>query len=311
MLFSRLVSSSWISSDRNSRCPSSLWRASASRVSRACHMPGIFSCRNCSRSWGRISITDTSGQLTAWGALLHDADLAEAIVDRILERGRLMLLVGPSYRTQHLDVDVDGAELVHDEPARISGKHRPVFPEPTAAIQLLAVPLMHAPPAQFPQRLRTADALITVHQVAFHLRGAHRAARQRARRQHRMDGPAAMAAHPQDLDLTPVQVLLVAAVMTKSPAAAGRTAHPVQPCGNVFDPVALFLAVDYDDRSGLRGNRVGSQPTVPGFPSSLCSGSPTAKRESQPFSTTRPRALTPGSGSSHAPMTTAPAPARP
>ena len=74
--------------------------------------------------------------------------------------------------------------------------------------------------------------------------------------------------------------------------AAGRTAHAVQPRGNVFDPVALFVAVDYDDRSGLRGNRVGSQPTVPGFPSSLCSGSPTAKRESQPFSTTRSRALT-------------------
>ena len=161
-----------------------------------------------------------------------------------------------------------------------------------AAIQLLAVPLMHASPAQFLQRLRTADALLTSHQVAFHLRGAHRAPRQRARRQHRMRAPTPPALHPQNLDRPPVQVLLVAAVMSKPPAAARRTAHAVQPRGNVFDPVALFLAVDYDDCSGLRGNRVGSQPTVPGFPSSLCSGSPTAKRESQPFSTTRPRALT-------------------
>ena len=75
--------------------------------------------------------TTNKSPLTAWGAVLHDADLAEAIVDRILERGRLMLLDGPSYRTQHLDLDVDGAELAHDEPARISGKHRPEFPEPT------------------------------------------------------------------------------------------------------------------------------------------------------------------------------------
>ncbi len=161
-----------------------------------------------------------------------------------------------------------------------------------APIQLLAVPLMHAPPAQFLQRQRTACALLTRQQVALHLRGAYRAPRQRARRQHRMRAPAPPALHPQNLDRPPVQVLLVAAVMTKPPAAAGRTAHAVQPRGNVFDPVALFLAVDYDDRSGLRGNRVGGQPTLPGFPSSLCSGSPTAKREFQPLSTTRPRALT-------------------
>ena len=77
--------------------------------------------------------TTNKSPLTAWGAVLHDADLAEAIVDRILERGRLMLLDGPSYRTQHLDLDLEGAELAHDEPARISGKHRPEFPEPTGA----------------------------------------------------------------------------------------------------------------------------------------------------------------------------------
>jgi len=71
--------------------------------------------------------TTNKSPLTAWGAVLHDADLAEAIVDRILERGRLMLLDGPCYRTQHLDLDVDGAELAHDQPVRMSGKHRPEF----------------------------------------------------------------------------------------------------------------------------------------------------------------------------------------
>jgi hypothetical protein len=83
--------------------------------------------------------TTNKSPLTAWGAVLDDADLAEAIVYRILERGRLMLLDGPSYRTQHLDLDVDGAELAHDHPARISGKHRPEFPGPTDHIPRVMV----------------------------------------------------------------------------------------------------------------------------------------------------------------------------
>ena len=82
--------------------------------------------------------TTNKSPLTAWGAVLHDADLAEAIVDRILERGRLMLLDGPSYRTQHLDLDVDGAELAHDGPARISGNTGQSFRNP----QILSLPAL-------------------------------------------------------------------------------------------------------------------------------------------------------------------------
>ena len=37
----------------------------------------------------------------------------------------LLQRAGPSYRTQHLDLDHDGAELEHDEPARVPGTHRP------------------------------------------------------------------------------------------------------------------------------------------------------------------------------------------
>ena len=40
-----------------------------------------------------------------WGAVLHDDDLAAAIVDRVLERGRLLHLDGPSMRTKHLGPD--------------------------------------------------------------------------------------------------------------------------------------------------------------------------------------------------------------
>ena len=44
----------------------------------------------------------TNKPLDEWGRVLHDPDLAEAITDRILERGRLIELRGPSYRTRHL-----------------------------------------------------------------------------------------------------------------------------------------------------------------------------------------------------------------
>lgn len=46
--------------------------------------------------------TTNKSPLNAWGDVLHDRDLAEAIVDRILERGRLLVLSGPSHRTQHI-----------------------------------------------------------------------------------------------------------------------------------------------------------------------------------------------------------------
>ena len=51
--------------------------------------------------------TTNKPPLTAWGEVLHDHDLAEAIVDRVLERGRLVLLDGPSDRTRHLDLPAD------------------------------------------------------------------------------------------------------------------------------------------------------------------------------------------------------------
>jgi DNA replication protein DnaC len=44
----------------------------------------------------------TNKPLNQWGRVLHDPDLAEAITDRVLERGRFIQLRGPSYRTRHL-----------------------------------------------------------------------------------------------------------------------------------------------------------------------------------------------------------------
>ena len=44
----------------------------------------------------------TNKPLAAWGDVVHDGDLAEAIVDRLLERGAHFVLRGRSYRTRHL-----------------------------------------------------------------------------------------------------------------------------------------------------------------------------------------------------------------
>jgi IstB-like ATP binding protein len=50
----------------------------------------------------RPMIFTTNKPLPAWGRVLHDADPAEAI----LERGRHLDLRGPSYRTKQLKLDV-------------------------------------------------------------------------------------------------------------------------------------------------------------------------------------------------------------
>lgn len=53
----------------------------------------------------RAMIFTSNKHPSDWGAVLHDDDLAAAIVDRVLERGRLLHLDGPSMRTKHLGPD--------------------------------------------------------------------------------------------------------------------------------------------------------------------------------------------------------------
>lgn len=80
---------------------------------------------------GRSMIFTTNKHPKRWGDVLHDDDLADAIVDRILERGRLLRLDGPSLRTKHLP---DG-ELLDDHEQtggrRVSGIEAAEFPERT------------------------------------------------------------------------------------------------------------------------------------------------------------------------------------
>jgi len=80
---------------------------------------------------GRSMVFTTNKPLPTWGRVLHDQDLAEAIVDRVLERGRLLTLDGPSMRTKHLGLDDPTTAATSTQPARVSGIDRQEFPEPT------------------------------------------------------------------------------------------------------------------------------------------------------------------------------------
>jgi DNA replication protein DnaC len=78
----------------------------------------------------RPMIFTTNKPFSEWGKVLHDEDLAAAILDRILERGRFIHLDGPSWRTRHLNLEE--ALPAAAERARISGIRVPEFPEPTS-----------------------------------------------------------------------------------------------------------------------------------------------------------------------------------
>jgi DNA replication protein DnaC len=53
----------------------------------------------------RPVLVTTNKPLAALGQVLHEGDLAEAILDRLLERGTHYVLRGRSYRTRHLKED--------------------------------------------------------------------------------------------------------------------------------------------------------------------------------------------------------------
>ena len=83
----------------------------------------------------RAMVFTTNKPMSAWGRVLHDPDLAAAIIDRILERGRLLQLDGPSVRTKHLGLDDPTLAEASTQPATISGNNPAEFPEPTRRSQ--------------------------------------------------------------------------------------------------------------------------------------------------------------------------------
>jgi len=63
----------------------------------------------------RPMIFTTNKPLSEWGKVLHDEDLAAAILDRVLERGRFIHLDGLSGRTRHLNLE----ETLLEKPERV------------------------------------------------------------------------------------------------------------------------------------------------------------------------------------------------
>ena len=83
----------------------------------------------------RPMVFTTNKPIEEWGRVLHDADLAEVIPDRVLERGRVLPFKGPSYRTRHLRTE-GGSE--------VSRKGVPDFRKPTAELAHLFLQLVGA-----------------------------------------------------------------------------------------------------------------------------------------------------------------------
>ena len=82
----------------------------------------------------RAMVFTTNKPPKRWGPVLHDDDLADAIVDRILDRGRLLRLDGPSIRTKHLaGDDALGDDQDDNRNRKVSGTDTAEFPEPTAS----------------------------------------------------------------------------------------------------------------------------------------------------------------------------------
>jgi hypothetical protein len=85
-----------------------------------------------SRVEASVEVDEAVGAVREIADFAHDEDLAQAIIDRMLERGRLLRLDGPSVRTLHVNLDTmkedsdQQADLV-----RISGNRWSEFPEPT------------------------------------------------------------------------------------------------------------------------------------------------------------------------------------
>jgi DNA replication protein DnaC len=82
----------------------------------------------------RPMVFTTNKPLNEWGKVLHDEDMAAAILDRVLERGRFIHLDGPSGRTRHLNLEENLPE--NAKRLRISGIGGSDFPEPTIGTNL-------------------------------------------------------------------------------------------------------------------------------------------------------------------------------
>jgi hypothetical protein len=110
---------------RNPTSP--LWRSfagfgkPATREARSDAANVLFHVVNDRHRRKRPMIFTTNKPLNEWGKVLHDEEMAAAILGRVLERGRFIHLDGPSARTRHLNPE----EILPAgiDRTRISGTH--------------------------------------------------------------------------------------------------------------------------------------------------------------------------------------------
>jgi len=98
----------------------------------------------------------TNKPLRSWARILHDhdADLGDVIVDRLLERARVLKLDGPSIRSRHVP-EADREDTPSTRP-RVSG-NRQSFRNPQAWTLIVVAPGNSVPCPSFePQRVREA-----------------------------------------------------------------------------------------------------------------------------------------------------------
>lgn len=84
----------------------------------------------------RPMLFTTNKSLQQWGEVLHDGHLAEALLDRVLERGRQLALTGPSYRTRHMPQSPPtGDEIAgeHHAPPRSAARRASTEEPPTTS----------------------------------------------------------------------------------------------------------------------------------------------------------------------------------
>lgn len=96
----------------------------------------------------RSMIVTTHTLPKTWGRVLHDEDLAQAIVDRLLERRWLITRDGPPMRTRHRQLDevINAGSDQDDEVSSISGIQCQNLRNPQPCRQTVSRASIHRPP---------------------------------------------------------------------------------------------------------------------------------------------------------------------
>lgn len=74
---------------------------------------------------GKPILFTTNKPLSQWGRVLHDEELAKAIIDRTLHHGEYLKLSGPSYRLKGRKFNLDASSSPEENPTAMPNKNSP------------------------------------------------------------------------------------------------------------------------------------------------------------------------------------------